>query len=566
MAEYTRNIQALNEHQKEWFRKIDHFPIHIIEGPAGSGKTYIGTAEGCSRLDKGISDKLVFLRPHVTTEDFGFLPGDLGEKMDPLMIPIVEVAVKRLSMKRYKQFVSDGAIEIAALAYLRGRAEPLTNEIPTPNGIKKMGDLKVGDYVFGSDGKSIKITGVFPQGKKKIVKIYFTDGSFVKCSEDHLWNTKSRSEYRHKKDFSVKSTSQIMKKIKAAHANNHEIPILTSPVEFEEKFIPLDPYLLGCLLGDGTLSVGSVQFSTADTEIIDTLTTLLPKFVSFKKTKNDKYGYRITVDDNMSNPLITVLKELNLKGTKSNNKFIPDIYKFNTSNIRLEILRGLIDTDGWIGLPTNQKISRQQYYSTSETLANDVKWIVESLGGTATIRKREFTEKDSHTIIKNNKEHIIHHRLPSFVVDFKLPENVNPSKLERKSKNFKPGRLKRFIEKIEYVEDENCQCISVDSNDSLYLTSNFIVTHNTFHSSWIIFDEAQNCTPEQMKMVLTRLGDDTKLIITGDLSQSDIQGENGLTWAMNRLNTCEVVSITKFDNNDVVRSDTVRKLLKHLEG
>ena len=88
----------------------------------------------------------------------------------------------------------------------------------------------------------------------------------------------------------------------------------------------------------------------------------------------------------------------------------------------------------------------------------------------------------------------------------------------------------------------------------------------TFHRSWVIFDEAQNCTEEQMKMVLTRLGDHSKLIITGDLSQSDITGNNGLSWAMNRLQGCEVVSITKFDTNDVVRSDTVRKLLKHLEG
>lgn len=121
MAEYTRNIQALNENQKAWFRNLDHFPIQITEGPAGSGKSYIAVAEGCSRLDKGMTEKLVFLRPHVTTEDFGYLPGTLEEKMDPLLIPLVDVAVKRLSMKRYKQACADGQIEIAALAYLRGR-------------------------------------------------------------------------------------------------------------------------------------------------------------------------------------------------------------------------------------------------------------------------------------------------------------------------------------------------------------------------------------------------------------------------------------------------------------
>ncbi len=121
MPEYTRNIQSRSEQQKEWFRSIDKYPIHILEGPAGVGKTYIATAEGCSRLDKGTVEKIVFLRPHVTTEEFGFLPGTLEDKMDPLMLPLVDVAVQRLSAKRYNKYVAEGQIEIAALAYLRGR-------------------------------------------------------------------------------------------------------------------------------------------------------------------------------------------------------------------------------------------------------------------------------------------------------------------------------------------------------------------------------------------------------------------------------------------------------------
>lgn len=121
MPEYTRNIQARNDQQKAFFRTLDHFPIHVVEGPAGVGKSYISVAEGCSRLDKGSVDKMVFLRPHVTTEDFGFLPGDLQDKMDPFMLPLVDVAVSRLSGKRYNKYLVEGKIEIAALAYLRGR-------------------------------------------------------------------------------------------------------------------------------------------------------------------------------------------------------------------------------------------------------------------------------------------------------------------------------------------------------------------------------------------------------------------------------------------------------------
>lgn len=121
MGEYTRNIQALHNGQKAWFRNIENRPIDILEGPAGTGKSYVATAEGCARLDKGLVEKIVFLRPHVTTEDFGFLPGDLQDKMDPFMQPLVDVAINRLSMKRYKNYLENGNIEIAALAYLRGR-------------------------------------------------------------------------------------------------------------------------------------------------------------------------------------------------------------------------------------------------------------------------------------------------------------------------------------------------------------------------------------------------------------------------------------------------------------
>jgi phosphate starvation-inducible protein PhoH and related proteins len=557
MPEYTRNTQALNENQKTWFKNLNQCAVDIIEGPAGSGKTYIAVAEGCSRLDKKLIDKITFIRPYITTEDFGFLPGTLEEKMDPFMQPLIDVAVQRLSNKRYKEYVVNGQIEIAALAFLRGRAEPLTNDIPTPNGIKKMGDLKVGDKVFGSNGKTITVTAIYPQGKKRVVTIHFTDGTTVKCSEDHLWSTKTRSEYRHKKNFSTKSTLEIMNNIKVGRQNNHEIPILSNPVEFINEFIPMDPYLLGSLLGDGGLSGNSIQFTTADIESIDYLSTLIPKNVSFKKTKSDDYSYRLTLDDNShTNPLILILKELNLWGTKSNTKFIPNIYKFNTSSVRLRVLQGLVDTDGWVGKPSGQKTSRQQFYSVSETLAKDFKWLVESLGGTATHRVRVFKENDGSK----------GHNFPSNIIDFKLPENINPSILSRKSSKYNPSRLKRCIEKIEFSGEEDCQCISVDAIDSLYLTSNFVVTHNTFHNSWVIFDEAQNSTPEQMKMVLTRLGDNTKLIITGDLSQSDIDGENGLKWAVNKLVGCSVVSIVKFNNTDIVRSNTVREIINHLEN
>jgi phosphate starvation-inducible protein PhoH and related proteins len=87
----------------------------------------------------------------------------------------------------------------------------------------------------------------------------------------------------------------------------------------------------------------------------------------------------------------------------------------------------------------------------------------------------------------------------------------------------------------------------------------------TFSNAFIILDEAQNTTIDQMKMFLTRFGENVKVVITGDPTQSDIKGENGLQWAARRLKNCKSVGIVQYENRDVVRSALVRDILHFLE-
>lgn len=128
------------------------------------------------------------------------------------------------------------------------KAQPLDAELIGPNGIFKMGDVKVGDLVLTLDGSSTKVTGVHPQGRKPIFLVKFDDGTSTECCGDHLWHTKTRHDRYTGKDGGVKTTSQIMDTLYIRGSMNHSIPLI-KPVEFKAKKLPIDPYKLGKKLG-----------------------------------------------------------------------------------------------------------------------------------------------------------------------------------------------------------------------------------------------------------------------------------------------------------------------------
>jgi phosphate starvation-inducible PhoH-like protein len=91
----------------------------------------------------------------------------------------------------------------------------------------------------------------------------------------------------------------------------------------------------------------------------------------------------------------------------------------------------------------------------------------------------------------------------------------------------------------------------------------------TFNNSYVILDEAQNTTIEQIKLFVTRAGQYSTLVVNGDVTQSDLRGapENGLEWIVRRLSgRSSMINIVEFGHSDIQRSDLVRELLKHLDG
>tara|TARA_R110000796_G_scaffold95803_1_gene201209 strand:+ start:589 stop:3504 length:2916 start_codon:yes stop_codon:yes gene_type:complete len=352
-----------------------------------------------------------------------------------------------------------------------GKAQPLDSKILTPNGWTTMGEIQIGDNVIGSNGLPTKVTGVFPQGNKEIYQITFTDGSKVECCDEHLWSVQTTNHKKRNSGFTTKSLKELYCDLTYGTKGNVKwyIPMV-KPVEYGIKKINLNPYLLGCLLGDGGFSGHNVKFSTNDVEIInELLENRLPLNHKFKKINECDYhlvGYK------QKNEVIRELKNLNLMGLTSDLKFIPNDYKYNAGLVRILILQGLLDTDGYVS-----ESGTIQYYSVSKNLSDDVKELVQSLGGVARQRVKQGKYKLPDGKIKECKE--------CFILTINLPENITPFRLKRKNSRVNKNKKylpSRGIKSIEYFGEMEAQCISVEAKDSLYVTDDYVLTHNTYQS------------------------------------------------------------------------------------
>lgn len=351
-----------------------------------------------------------------------------------------------------------------------GKAQPHYAKLASPTGWTTMGEIREGDYVMGCDGKPTKVIGVFPQGKKDVYKVTFSDGSSTECCDEHLWYVQ-RAWDRHKGlPGKVKPLKELMGNIKKANGNRQHFIPMASPVEYKEKPLPLHPYLVGYLIANGCL-VNNSAFSAPDTETIDRLQKLLPTGLIIKYRSGIDYAIvKKGEQSSLPNEVIAQLRELELIGCHSHNKHIPHGYLYNTIKNRCILLKGLMDGDGSVCG------NHLEYSTSSEKLAAQVRELVMSLGGTARIHQTQPTYKYKDEI-KNG--------LPHYKISISIPNTIKPFKLSRKADEYK-GRNKyppcRAIDKVEYIGKVLCSCIKVDAPNSLYLTDDFIVTHNTYQA------------------------------------------------------------------------------------
>ena len=421
-------------------------------------------------------------------------------------------------------------IEVAPLAFMRGRAQPVTSQVLTPDGFRAIGELRVGDLVTGSDGRPTPVLGVYPQGRKEVFRVRAQDGASALACAEHLWHVFTASDRRRGKPGRVVQTREMIGSLRTAHQRRYELPLLSAPAEFPAREVAMDPYALGLLLGDGCLTTTTTpMFSTRDPELAIALEDALDGIELREKGEGD-YVLRNREAGRggvaVANPVTAILRELMLAGTTSVTKFVPLDYLLNSTDVRIALLQGLLDSDGG---PVTQagRTCRIQYTTCSDVLRDDVVFLVRSLGGVAYSRCRPAAGRKPGRVGGRP----VHHRADAYVLDIRLPQGIEPFRLNRKRALYERdggGHPARFVDSIEPEGEAETVCIQVAAPDSLYVTDDFLLTHNTLNDSFVILDEAQNTSPEQMKMFLTRLGFGSKMVVTGDITQIDLPARPAL--------------------------------------
>ena len=562
-----KRITPQSANQRSYVEAIRNHDLVFATGPAGTGKSYLAVALGVAALRDRKVARLVLTRPAVEAgERLGFLPGDLTEKIDPYLRPLYDALYELMPPERFTRAMERGEIEVAPLAFMRGRAQPVFSKVLTPTGFRLIGDLAVGDRVIGSEGRPTEVLGIYPQGRKPVYRVQTQDGASTLACGEHLWAVATASDKRRGKPLRIVQTRDMVGHLRSAHQHRYELPVLSQPVEFERFHILMDPYALGLLLGDGCVTTSTTpSFSTADPSLVAALASSLPDTDVHRKGKIDyvlrrrgggRGGQRIV------NPVTDLLRKLQLAGRRSHDKFVPPEYLCNVPEVRLGVMQGLLDTDG--GPVTQQgRTCRIQYTTTSPRLREDMVFLVRSFGGVAYWRTRRAEGRKPGRARGRD----VHYRSDAYVVDIRLPAGIAPFRLARKRELYDAhggGRPMRFIDSVEPAGEAETVCIKVASSDSLYITNDFMVTHNTLNEAFIILDEAQNATPAQMKMFLTRLGYGAQAVVNGDITQIDLDKDqrSGLVVAREILRDVEGIAFVDFEDRDVVRHELVARIVR----
>jgi ATP-dependent DNA helicase RecG len=341
-----------------------------------------------------------------------------------------------------------------------GKAQPLDSTVLTPAGFRRMGDLQGGDEVVVPDGEIAVIDGVFPQGERDVWRLVLSDGSSVECDDEHLWIVGTSGAWHRGQPPKTMTTREIrLDTFKANGSSKWYIPS-AAPVDLgPDVELPLDPYLFGLLLGDGSFR-HNLRLSTIDEEIRDAAASAVAPDCRLVPVSGSRCDYTIQLKQRsggVRNPVIQALRSLGLWGKTSHGKFIPEEFKNTSVKNRLALLQGLLDTDG-----TVQKDGLSiSLCSASLRLAEDVAWLVRSLGGRARVLPKKA----------------------AFNVSVALPAEYAPFRLSRKADRVCPrpkyNTFRRGIRAVEYVGRKPVQCISVAHSSHAYVTDNFTVTHNT---------------------------------------------------------------------------------------
>lgn len=375
----------------------------------------------------------------------------------------------------YLNFILDKTNKLTVINGTTGFGKALRNDtnVLTPSGWRPISSLRVGDKVIGIDGKPTTVTGVYPQGKIAYNKMTFKDGRKAYCCNNHLWKVLDKGRIRP--HYQVVSTEEIAGRLEASNKYGLYIP-LAAPQEFPpQPALPIDPYLIGALLGDsGYVNNDQYIFSNTNQFVTEKIDKLVRRYnLRLEGTGKNEYIFKEEENNDIVNKrhLKSLLGDLGLTELPTN-KRIPSIYLTASLQERITLLQGLMDSNG-----TAVGRKKPSYFTTSFQLAQDVQKLVWSLGGTAAITGPTKRWVYDGSIKTHQDAHVVNIKIKNIQDVF-----TDPIKKACMGKEYIGRHLKLKIKSIEPAGEAYCTCISVSHPEKLFIIDDNIVTHNTIVS------------------------------------------------------------------------------------
>ena len=325
-------------------------------------------------------------------------------------------------------------------------------KVLTELGWKNAGDISLSDKLVSLDGRLTNVVGIYPHKNHKMYTIEFYDGEKIECGLPHRWLVKSGTN-GNRDGWKVKTTEQLLNS-----KDNYSVPYLKKPLAYGKKWEGKDPYALGLLLGDGTTGSSHVTLYSVDDEILDYMTD---------NHNWKQYSYASNNTRRVVSPKAQDEEWLVALGGHKTAEFksSPDGILEADTETRLAYLQGLMDTDG-----SYAKGATSIFTTISKQLAEDVLYLVKSLGGFGKIH-----------VVKFNKNNAYTKRESYFSVKFSHHNQFNPFRLSRKANKYTTQSkfLTRGIKSITPSGYSDAVCFEVDHPSHCFVIGDFVVTHNT---------------------------------------------------------------------------------------
>ncbi len=378
--------------------------------------------------------------------------------------------------------IHPGELAVMAAGPKVGKAQPLDTPVLTPKGWTVMGAIKVGDKVIGVYGDTIKVTHVHPSAVRDIYRVTMSDGSSTRCCGDHLWSIQGTRLHRAGNLTKWRTLSTLdLKALVDSGAKHSTFLPMAQAVRFAKtnKKLPIDPYLLGIILGKARVESHQLEFSSMTGEMRKMITPLLPEGSHLHEIVASKEGVTIKGEGHAKHPLTDALRTMGL-AVDGPERFVPDCYLRASIKDRLRLLSGLMDSGK--GLEMSSGYAAPIFTTRSEAIHDDVVELVESLGGTCV----SAIKRKAGTPGVTNPSYTLRPRLPRGVEIFGLPTNRALAALGTARTRHNPSRR---VVSVELDGRESAQCITVDADDGLYLTERYIVTHNSWVTAKAVLTE-----------------------------------------------------------------------------